>query len=74
MRDCCCTIPINGRRGPARLAEGLRPPAAVRSRQAAPFLDSPDPRMASLAAGVVRHHHDDGWFHATLAFNVGTSR
>lgn len=43
----------------------------VRSRQAAPFLDSPDPRMASLAAGIVRHHRDDGWFHATLAFQRG---
>lgn len=33
------------------------------------LLDDPDPRVAALAAGVVQHHADDGWFHATTAFN-----
>ena len=33
------------------------------------LIDDPDPRVAALAAGVVQHHADDGWFHATTAFN-----
>lgn len=41
----------------------------VRSKQAAPFVDSPEPAMASLARGIVQHHHDDGWFHESAAFN-----
>lgn len=39
-----------------------------RTRQAAPFLPSADPRLAALARGVVRHHADDAWFHETPAF------
>jgi hypothetical protein len=44
---------------------GLR----VRPRHAAPFADDADPCLASLARGILRHHHDDAWFHATAAFH-----
>lgn len=40
-----------------------------RTRHAAPYLESEDPRVASLARGVSRHHADDRWFHETAAFN-----
>lgn len=40
----------------------------VRKRQADPFQADSDKRVADLAAGVVRHHEDDHWFHATAAF------
>lgn len=40
----------------------------LRSRSAGPWVHDPDRRMASLAAGVVRHFHDDRWFHQTRAF------
>ena len=25
--------------------------------------------IAAMAQGIVQHHHDDAWFHATPAFN-----
>lgn len=40
----------------------------VRSKQATPYLQDSDPRVAALAAGVVQHHRDDAWFHETQAF------
>jgi hypothetical protein len=40
----------------------------ARSKHALSFVDDPDPRMAALARGIVRHHADDGWFHETAAF------
>lgn len=40
----------------------------VRSRQASEHLHATDPRVARLAAGIVQHHRDDGWFHQTRAF------
>ncbi|MEX0676663.1 MAG: hypothetical protein WD063_06280 [Pirellulales bacterium] len=40
----------------------------VRSAQARLHVNSPDARVARIAAGIVRHHDDDGWFHATRAF------
>ncbi|MGH7193772.1 MAG: hypothetical protein ACREJM_09600, partial [Candidatus Saccharimonadales bacterium] len=40
----------------------------VRSKHARPFTDDADPRVASLARGVERHHADDRWFHETRAF------
>ncbi|HJT31646.1 MAG TPA: hypothetical protein VJ783_06300 [Pirellulales bacterium] len=40
----------------------------VRSKHARPFADDADPRMASLARGIERHHTDDRWFHETRAF------
>lgn len=40
----------------------------VRSKHARPFTEDPDPRMASLARGIERHHADDRWFHETRAF------
>jgi len=40
----------------------------ARERLATPYLNHEDPVVASVARGVVRHHHDDGWFHQTRAF------
>ena len=42
----------------------------ARSQRAELVLDDPDPRVASLARGVMRHHHDDRWFHQTEQFAV----
>jgi len=41
----------------------------LRSRRAAEFAEDADRAVAALARGVVQHHVDDGWFHATPAFN-----
>jgi hypothetical protein len=41
----------------------------LRSKTAAQFVDDPDPLVAAVARGIVQHHHDDGWFHQTAAFN-----
>jgi len=41
----------------------------LRSRTAAQFVADADPVVAAMARGVVQHHIDDGWFHATPAFN-----
>jgi hypothetical protein len=40
----------------------------VRSRNARRLVDDPDPRIAAVARGIVRHHDDDQWFHRTPAF------
>jgi hypothetical protein len=40
----------------------------ARSKSARRFLASRDQRVALLAAGIVRHHRDDDWFHRTRAF------
>jgi len=40
----------------------------ARARLARPWVDDPDPTVAAVAAGVVRHHADDRWFHRTRAF------
>lgn len=40
----------------------------ARAKLAAPFVEHEDPRRAALAAGIVRHHEDDAWFHQTEAF------
>ena len=40
----------------------------VRLRAVLPWVDDSNPCLARLAAGVVRHHRDDAWFHATQAF------
>ncbi len=40
----------------------------AKSKSAERFLDHEDIRVAALAAGIVRHHHDDRWFHRTRAF------
>ncbi|MCE9546281.1 MAG: hypothetical protein K8T25_12265, partial [Planctomycetia bacterium] len=42
----------------------------VRSKRAAAFVNDVDPLTSSLARGIVDHHRDDGWFHATPAFAV----
>ena len=39
-----------------------------RSRQARLHVESPDPCVARVAAGIVRHCGDDAWFHETRAF------
>ncbi|QDU90700.1 hypothetical protein Pla175_41100 [Pirellulimonas nuda] len=41
-----------------------------RSKHAAPFLGDMDPRVASLARGIMQHHWDDAWFHECPAFAV----
>src|SRR6185295_5100197 len=41
----------------------------LRSRTAAEFVGDADPLLAAVARGVVQHHVDDAWFHATTAFN-----
>jgi hypothetical protein len=41
----------------------------LRSRTAAEFVHDPEPIVAAIARGIVQHHIDDGWFHATPAFN-----
>jgi hypothetical protein len=41
----------------------------VRSKQARLFVNATDETVARLAAGIVQHHADDEWFHATAAFN-----
>jgi hypothetical protein len=41
----------------------------VRSRTAAEFVTDTNPVVASVARGIVQHHVDDAWFHATPAFN-----
>src|SRR5436190_27943 len=41
----------------------------LRSRTAVEFTDDADPVLAAIARGVVQHHADDAWFHATPAFN-----
>ncbi|MHB8974493.1 MAG: hypothetical protein ACYC3X_00390 [Pirellulaceae bacterium] len=40
----------------------------ARERLAQPCTQDADPVVAAVAAGVVRHHRDDDWFHRTLAF------
>lgn len=40
----------------------------VRSQNAARLLKDSDERVVSLAKGIIRHHHDDRWFHQTVAF------
>jgi len=40
----------------------------AKSKSAQLYLDHEDTRVAALAAGIVRHHHDDRWFHRTRAF------
>lgn len=40
----------------------------VRSKTARTLVTNADPRVAELAAGIVRHHEDDRWFHQTRAF------
>jgi hypothetical protein len=40
----------------------------VRPAQAQMHAGSADPKLARVAAGIVQHHEDDGWFHNTRAF------
>lgn len=42
--------------------------AKTRSKSALPLTEHDDPVIAEVARGVVQHHHDDRWFHATRAF------
>lgn len=41
----------------------------ARSKTALASVTAADPLLAALAQGIVRHHHDDAWFHQTTAFN-----
>lgn len=38
------------------------------ARGARELLDDQDPRVRETAAGIIRHHDDDRWFHQTRAF------
>jgi hypothetical protein len=40
----------------------------ARAKAARRFIGSRDQRVAQVAAGIIRHHHDDDWFHRTRAF------
>ncbi|WP_164101134.1 hypothetical protein [Candidatus Laterigemmans baculatus] len=40
----------------------------ARSVLARPLLEDPDPAVRCIAEGVIRHHEDDRWFHASQAF------
>ncbi len=40
----------------------------ARSQAAERILDDADPRVVSMARGVMQHHHDDRWFHQTEPF------
>ncbi len=40
----------------------------ARSQSAEKVLSDADPRVVSMALGVMRHHHDDRWFHQTQEF------
>jgi hypothetical protein len=41
----------------------------LRSRTAAEYVADADPVLSAIARGIVQHHADDAWFHATPAFN-----
>src|SRR5690349_13871916 len=41
----------------------------LRSKTAAGLVDDGNPVLAAVAQGIVQHHVDDGWFHATAAFS-----
>ena len=40
----------------------------ARKRRALPMIAHPDSDWADIARGIVRHHDDDRWFHATRDF------
>jgi hypothetical protein len=40
----------------------------ARQRLAEPWTTDLDPGVRSMARGIVQHHRDDAWFHATRAF------
>jgi hypothetical protein len=40
----------------------------VRSKAAQTLVADEDPRVVAIAQGIIRHHHDDHWFHQTRAF------
>ena len=40
----------------------------ARPKGARPFLDHEDPDLSAMAAGILQHHHDDGWFHVSEPF------
>ncbi len=40
----------------------------ARRRAAEPFLNSSDPVMRNVAAGIIQHHADDRWFHGGETF------
>lgn len=40
----------------------------LRPRRVRPFADDADPVLSAVATGVLRHFHDDDWFHRTQSF------
>ncbi len=41
----------------------------ARSKRAQLLLESDDPITRDVAIGVIKHHHDDNWFHSSRLFN-----
>lgn len=46
----------------------------VRADAARQWAENSDPELASLARGVVQHHHDDDWFHRSRIFVETSAR
>ncbi len=46
----------------------------ARSQAAERILEDEDPRVVSLARGVMQHHYDDRWFHQTEHFAMLSAR
>jgi len=42
--------------------------AKAPTKLAVPFAHDQDQRVASIARGIIQHHHDDKWFHQCPAF------
>ena len=40
----------------------------ARPKGVRPFVDHEDPDLSAIAAGILQHHHDDGWFHVSEPF------
>src|SRR5215471_18395046 len=45
----------------------------LRARNVEPFADGSGTPAAELAAGVLQHLEDDGWFHKTAAFAIASA-
>jgi len=42
--------------------------AKTRSNRSQELVNDEDPQVAAIARGIVQHHHDDQWFHQSVAF------
>ncbi|MEM9942967.1 MAG: hypothetical protein AAF939_15495 [Planctomycetota bacterium] len=41
----------------------------VREKKARAYVETENPEFRSLARGIIQHHQDDAWFHASPVFN-----